>query len=392
MAKLTRVLQRIFGSGAGTDQIAVFGSLFAAAPTFTTDPAAAQSLSNWLTGWLGAAIDGNAPAIEDMNSVLFVYAYQLAYVMQAGVPEWETNTVYYTGSLASVAGVIYCSRTDANQGNLVTDVVNWKKVGGNILSALGDIIYATTGADQAALSGNITTTPAILQQTGTGAASAAPVWRPIVTPTVQRFLSSSGTYTTPTNPSPAYIRVTIAGGGGGGAGTSVTGANGSTGSNTTFSVHSGSAILTANGGGGAQFASGIGGTGGSVTVNSPAISVVAISGGYGGAADFLTNSSGSSGGTNVFGGAGKGGSAQTDSPGAAGVANTGAGGGGGADQSTAFVGGSGGGAGGYIQAIISAPSASYDYSVGAGGAGGGTGTPVGGAGGSGVVIVEEFYI
>jgi hypothetical protein len=41
---------------------------------------------------------------------------------------------------------------------------------------------------------------------GTGGAPTAP--------TVQKFLSGSGTYTTPTSPSPLYIKVTMVGGGG----------------------------------------------------------------------------------------------------------------------------------------------------------------------------------
>lgn len=53
MAKLPRVKQNIFGSGAGVNQIAQFGSLFAGSPATTTSPAVAQSLSNWLTGWRG---------------------------------------------------------------------------------------------------------------------------------------------------------------------------------------------------------------------------------------------------------------------------------------------------------------------------------------------------
>ena len=54
--------------------------------------------------------------------------------------------------------------------------------------------------------------------------------------------------------------------------------------------------------------------------------------------------------------------------------------------------GSGGGAGGYIEAIINTPFAgSYATVVGAGGAAG-TGTAIhGGAGGSGYIVIEEYY-
>ncbi|PNA42272.1 hypothetical protein, partial [Pseudomonas sp. MPR-AND1A] len=86
MAKLSRVTQKIFGSSAGANQIGKFGSYAAGSPVISSDPTVIQSLSNWLTGWFGAVVGGNSPAIEDMNAVCFVYAYQLAYLMQQGIP------------------------------------------------------------------------------------------------------------------------------------------------------------------------------------------------------------------------------------------------------------------------------------------------------------------
>jgi hypothetical protein len=54
--------------------------------------------------------------------------------------------------------------------------------------------------------------------------------------------------------------------------------------------------------------------------------------------------------------------------------------------------GCGGASGGYLEAIITSPSATYGYAVGAAGAASSGGTHQGGAGGSGIVIVEEYYI
>jgi hypothetical protein len=128
MSKLTRVVAKIFGINAGANQISKFGSLAASAPAFTTDPAVAQSLSNWLDGWFGAVVGGNSPAIEDMNSVHFVLARQIAYLMQEGVAEWDTDTTYFINSMAKSGGVIYKSLTDNNTGNAVTDVSKWKNI------------------------------------------------------------------------------------------------------------------------------------------------------------------------------------------------------------------------------------------------------------------------
>lgn len=125
MSKLSRVTQRIFGSSAISGEIGVFGSLAAAAPATTSDPAVVQSLANWLEGWFGAVLGGNSPAIEDMNGFCFVMAYQLAYLFQSGIPEWDAATSYYTGSMVNAAGIIYISLVDNNLNHAVTDASKW---------------------------------------------------------------------------------------------------------------------------------------------------------------------------------------------------------------------------------------------------------------------------
>lgn len=125
MSKLTRVTAKVFGSSAGADQLGVFGSLAAGSPQFSTDPAAIQNLSNWLTGWFGAVIGGNSPAIEDLNAMSFVYGYQLAYVMQEGIPEYDAGTVYYTNSFCQSGGLIYQSLTDNNSGHTPSSGSPW---------------------------------------------------------------------------------------------------------------------------------------------------------------------------------------------------------------------------------------------------------------------------
>lgn len=207
-------------------------------------------------------------------------------------------------------------------------------------------------------------------------------------PTIQRFTSGSGTYTTPINVK--YIKVKMVGGGGGAAGTGTAGqVAGGAGGTTTF----GTSLLTANGGaGGLNTAPNNGGAGGAVTINSPAVSLVAIIGGAGQSASGVLGSNimGPNGAASFFGGAGAG---ETGSRvGGSAAANSGSGGGGSGSNGT-VISGPAGGAGGYLEAIINSPSATYSYAVGAGGTGGAAGTSgaAGGAGGSGVIIVEEYY-
>lgn len=199
-------------------------------------------------------------------------------------------------------------------------------------------------------------------------------------PTVQQFLSGSGTYTTPTNPAPLYIRVIAVGGGGGGQGGAGAGQGaGTSGGNTTF----GGTLIVANGG-----ANGAG-SGGTVSIAAGAVGI-GISGGRGGSAVQLVNSSGGNGAPGAFGGAGNGGSAAN--PGNAGATGSGSGGGGGGASGSAAS-GSGGSAGAYADAIITSPAATYAYAVGAAGSGGaaGAGAGAGANGGSGRITVYEFY-
>ncbi len=129
MTKIARKTQLIFGASSGLHQIAQFGSLAASAPVYTTDPDTIQALSNYLEGWFSGVIGENSPAIEDMNALCYLYAYQLAYLMQAGVPEWNATTTYYIGSFASNGlGNIYASITDTNLNHALTDTANWKEV------------------------------------------------------------------------------------------------------------------------------------------------------------------------------------------------------------------------------------------------------------------------
>lgn len=125
MSKIARVTQRIFGSNSGANQVEQFGSLASGTPVYSTDISVLQSLSNYLVGWFGGVVGSNLPAIEDFNALHLIETQQLAYCFQAGVPEWDTGTIYYIGSIVNVAGVLYISITDGNTGNATSDTANW---------------------------------------------------------------------------------------------------------------------------------------------------------------------------------------------------------------------------------------------------------------------------
>ena len=164
MAKITRKLQKIFGSNAVTSEMGVFGSFAAGSPTTSSDPETIQSLSNYLDGWFAAILGSNYPAIEDMNALCFLFAYQLSYIMQTGVPEWNAQTVYYIGSVANDGnGVIYSSITDNNLNNILTDGINWKinnKKVSNVQYVIGSAAEVSIGyADYSSIATALTAHP-----------------------------------------------------------------------------------------------------------------------------------------------------------------------------------------------------------------------------------------
>lgn len=125
-AKLTRKLMKVFASAPGLNQIGRFGSLAAGAPTYTTDIEDIQSLSNYLGGWYSAILGNNSPAIQDRNALDLLFSYQLAYLMEMGIPEWNAATEYFIGSKVNVAGIVYTSLVDNNINQVTTDITKWK--------------------------------------------------------------------------------------------------------------------------------------------------------------------------------------------------------------------------------------------------------------------------
>ena len=139
MSKLTRVFQKVFGSSGSTGDFGQPGS-FDTTKTNTKDPATIQGLAAFLSGLTAIVASGTYKlALEDLNSLFLLAFYQIAYLMQAGIAEWNTDTTYYTGSLANVNGSIYTSLSDENIGNNpVTDAVHWALSAGTPVGVIQD--------------------------------------------------------------------------------------------------------------------------------------------------------------------------------------------------------------------------------------------------------------
>lgn len=199
------------------------------------------------------------------------------------------------------------------------------------------------------------------------------------------------TYTTPTNPSPLYLKIRMVGGGGGGGGTGTSGAtSGGGGGITSFGTNS----FVANGGagGGASTGAAIGTSGGGAQSSGGTLNLTGGNGQIGpivSSSGPTSNEPGGNGASSAFGGAGAG---EVNSAGYTGKANTGSGGSGGGGNSSVFP-GTGGGAGAYLEGSVNSPAATYYYSVGTAGTLGAAGTSgnAGAAGGAGVIYIEEKY-
>lgn len=137
MAGLVRYTQTIFASS-GLTGTAGFGA--AANGTTTTENGSANTPSNimtgtsgaWTGGWIQAVLGASKfPAVEDMNAVNYVFSYQLGYLFERGIPEYDSGTTYNIGDITRAAGTgnIYISKIDTNLGNALSVTADWQYCG-----------------------------------------------------------------------------------------------------------------------------------------------------------------------------------------------------------------------------------------------------------------------
>lgn len=132
MAKITRQNHIIFGGDGTTPNFVQFGSTIGAGSNYTKDIETLEALDAWANGFQDAVYPANkAPFLEETNAVLYVHSYQVGYLLQEGVAEWNADTTYYIGSIAKRGGTseLYGSLVDDNIGNAIpvqADDANWE--------------------------------------------------------------------------------------------------------------------------------------------------------------------------------------------------------------------------------------------------------------------------
>lgn len=136
MAYISRALQKVFGASGGIGEFGKFGSEALGSPEYSKDPEEIQSLSPYNNGWYAATGSGDEPPrIQDINAMFFLFSRQLAYILQAGVAEWDDGTEYFEGKsyvLGSDGSLYYSIQGDDITPNLnknpTTETLWWKKV------------------------------------------------------------------------------------------------------------------------------------------------------------------------------------------------------------------------------------------------------------------------
>lgn len=132
MPRITRKQQKIFAENASNN--GVFGSLQSNDPVTSSDPATLQGRAAFLNGWNDATYSAELlPPLEEFQAIQYIVTRQLAYILQEGISEWDSNTTYYKGSMVKVisgdAYTLFESIVDNNTGNQTTDTTKWKVCG-----------------------------------------------------------------------------------------------------------------------------------------------------------------------------------------------------------------------------------------------------------------------
>ena len=348
-SKIVRKTAKLFGVSAGATDVEEFASKQTTGSlVYSIDPAAIQTAA-WLLGWVSSIYEGTfAPYYQDRNAVDLVIFYQIAYLLQAGIPEWDSGTAYFLDSVVQSGGSVYLSLADSNLNNV-----------------------PPSGASNA-------------------------YWQLCAFPSANKkirstrtvYLSGSGSYNPPIGCVRLFVRL-VGGGGGGGEFYGNGGNTGSPGGDTIFGL--------ATAGGGQGGAGGYlppvhtgdpqGGAGGIPSCGS--VNIVGGTGMNGGT--YI----GGSGGYSKFGGAAPESYKSGNGPDA--IVNSASGGGGASSAFNTSVGGAGGGSGAYVEYNISTPiplsNNWFSYAVGSGGAGGAGhgGSYLGGNGAPGIIIIDEYY-
>ena len=151
---LTRQTQKVFASNANANQLAVFGSMKTGTPVYSTSLSTLQSTA-YTEGWSEALLNDKAPYMEEMNAVQYGLSYQIAYLLQEGIPTYDANTNYSDTSIVKSieSGKLYFYRSlsDNNSGHALDNTTYWEKINISDTRNIGEIVTSTIPLTDAGL-------------------------------------------------------------------------------------------------------------------------------------------------------------------------------------------------------------------------------------------------
>jgi len=160
MTKIARKTAKIFSLTGPTGQVGQFGSYAAGAPVYTLDPDVIQALAAYTGGVYSALVNAAPIAFQDMNALGLLTSQQIAYLLQSGVPAYDSATTYYVGSLVKDSHLnVYISVATNNTNHEPSTYGNdiyWRIYGGGDIVPVTGNIYSVNPPDyliEATLSG-----------------------------------------------------------------------------------------------------------------------------------------------------------------------------------------------------------------------------------------------
>jgi hypothetical protein len=150
MAKLTRIIHKIFGINAGfapSQEMGKVGSLANGTPEYASNAEEVASLPAFESGLNDIVLTNNSPAMQDINGIFHHTSRQVGYLYEQGIPEWIATQTYYLNGFCSVSGKIYKSiqNTNLNHDPTASGSTWWVEVGvitwnANIAYAINDVV------------------------------------------------------------------------------------------------------------------------------------------------------------------------------------------------------------------------------------------------------------
>ena len=138
MTNYQRITAKVFGETAtatgNNPEIGQFGSALAGTYVGTTDVSTIQSLTAWSDGFIGCVTPTDQfPPLPELTGFGKVLSQQQAYLLQKGIPEWDSGTTYYLNDYCRIDNVIYYSLQDNNLNqNPASATSYWTKAVNNL--------------------------------------------------------------------------------------------------------------------------------------------------------------------------------------------------------------------------------------------------------------------